>query len=314
MTLIKFLKQIFEQAGRDKVGQLSAAFAYGTIFSLGPLLLVLISVIGLVYGQAAAEGQLYSQLEGVVGADTASMIQDMVANMHAAGNGILAIVIGAVGMLLGAAGITSQLQNSFNAILGVVPDPNGGIKRTIYVKVKNIFLVLSAGILLTVSILASAILTGVGETVQDNLGFPAFTLEILNNVLSLGMLTGSMYLIYRVLPDVVIPKKITFATAVMVAVLFVIGKIILTMIIGNNGTANAYGAAAALISLLLWVYYMGQIIFMGAEGMQVYGFNKSVDYKPKKFSYKRATFHLDGNTFHTRLAEAWLRGFRKRRS
>ena len=140
MTIVGFIKDVFQSFGKDKVGQLSAAFAYSALFSIGPLLLVLVSVIGFIYGERATQGQLASQLSGTFGPDTAKTLQNVIAHTHQSGGGVLALVIGIIGMLLGAAGITTQLQNSFNSILCVVPDPKGGIKRTIYVKVRMPYL------------------------------------------------------------------------------------------------------------------------------------------------------------------------------
>ena len=136
-------------------------------------------------------------------------------------------------------------------------------------------------------------------------------LELANNLLSLAILTSILYLIYRVIPDVVVPKRVVLSTAAVITTLFVIGKIVLGIIIGRNGTASAYGAAASLITLLLWIYYSGQILFIGAEGIKVYGNLHSLDYRPKKFNLKRTTIHIDGSHGAAALTGAWVRGFKK---
>jgi membrane protein len=311
MAFYSFPKQVVQGMGNAKIGQLSAAFAYGAIFSIGPLLIVLISIIGFVYGQQASQGELLSKLSGTVGPDAAKTIQNLVAHTHKSGDGVFALIIGSIGALLGAAGITSQLQNAFNSILGVVPDPRGGIKRTIYVKVKNAALVVLAGVVVIVSLVISAILTGLGGKLQHQYGTPTVLLEMANNLLSLVILSAILYLLYRTVPDLVIPKKIAAGTALSITCLFVVGKFILAIIIGRNGTASAYGAAATLITLLLWIYYSGQILFIGALGMRVYGANHSLEYKSKKFSLKRTTVHIDGGKVKGSLVEAWVRGFNK---
>lgn len=308
---IGFVKQVLEEIGKAKVGQLSAAFAYGAIFSIAPLLLVLISIIGLVYGPEAAQGELIKKLSGTVGPETAKTIQSVIANTHSSGNGILALVIGSIGALLGAAGITTQLQNAFNTILGVVPDPKGGIKRTLYVKAKNAVLVLAGGLVVLVSLVVSTIIAGLGDKLQEQFGIPTILLELANTSLSLGILVLILYLLYRTVPDIIIPKRIVAVTGLYVTLLFILGKFILAYVIGSNGTASAYGAAATLITLLLWIYYSGQILFVGAIGMKVYGINHSLDYKPKRLSLKRTTLHVDGGTVKGGLAEAWVRGFNK---
>lgn len=312
MAWFRFIKQVLEAYTQDKIGQLSAAFAYGAIFSIGPLLLVLISAVGFIFGEQAVQGKLFSELSGIVGAETAETLQKAVAETHQSGGSTIALVVGTAGLLLGAAGITSQLQNSFNTILGVVPDPKSGLKRTAYVKLKNILLVLLGGLVVAASVVASTLIVGLGDRVQSELGIPAVVLELLNNLVSLSIMMLILYLVYRVLPDVHIPRLLVLKTAFVIALLFLLGKIILGFIIGNNGTASAYGAAASLVTLLLWVYYSGQILFIGAEGIKVYGQNHYLTFKPKKFSLKRTTIHVDSDSLKGRLIEAWTRGYNRK--
>lgn len=311
MAIVGFIKSVFQSFGKDKVGQLSAAFAYSALFAIGPLLLVLVSIIGFIYGERATQGQLATQLSGIFGPDTAKTLQNVVAHTHQSGGGVLALVIGIIGMLLGAAGITTQLQSSFNTILSVVPDPKGGIKRTIYVKLKNALLVIAGGIVVAASLVISALLVGLGTRIQNQIGTPPLLLELVNNLLSLGILTSILYLVYRVVPDVIIPRRVALSAAALITILFVIGKIVLGIIIGRNSTASAYGAAASLITLLLWINYSGQILFIGAEGIKIYGKIHSLQYRPKKFNLKRTTIHIDGSHGVTGLAGAWVRGFKK---
>jgi membrane protein len=311
MAVFAFLKQILHEFSKDKVGQLSAAFAYGAVFSIAPLLLLLISIAGFIFGEQAAQGKLFSELSGTVGASTAKTIQNVVIHTHHSSKGTLALVTGTIGSLLAAAGLTTQLQSSFNTILCVVPDPKGGIKRTIYVEVKNVALVVLGGILIAASVVASAIIIGLGNKLQQHTGLSPTLLEIINSAVSLTVFAGILYLVYRVLPDVIIPRKVALSAAFIVALLFLVGKIVLGIVIGKNGTASAYGAAASLVTLLLWVYYSGQILFIGAEGMKVYGNNHSLNYRPKRLSLKRRVFVIDSGGFGGRLVEAWVRGFKK---
>ena len=313
MPLIKFIKQILAEFGKDKVGQLSAAFAYISLFALAPLMLVLISIAGFVFGERAVEGRLYSSLRDAVGPNTASSIQQAVAHTHTSGRGGVALIIGIVGTLLAATALTNQLQNAFNVIFRAVPDPRGGIKHTIYTKVKNIVLLVAGAIVVAASVAVSILVTSLGKTAENHLGLPAFSAELVNAVASLLVFVIILYLIYRVLPDVVIPRKVVLTVAVIVGLLFLVGKIILGVIIGRNGTASAYGAAGSLIALLLWFYYSGQILFLGAEGIKVYGHNHSLTYQPKKFTQKRQTAHADTQgRFSTRFVEGFMRGFRRK--
>lgn len=311
MPFIKFAKTVFSEFGEDKVGQLSAAFAYVTVFSIGPLLLVLISILSFVYGERAAQGQLYGQLASAVGPNTAKTLQNVVAHSHQSGSGP-AFVLGVVGVLFGAAAITSQLQNAFNTIFKIVPDPaSSGVRRTIYVKFKNILITLLAGAAVTVSVIVSALVNGVGDGLNSYISLPPGSVELINSVVSMAVFVLILYALYRIVPDAHIPRKVVLATSLIVALLFLIGKIILGFIIGRNGTASAYGAAASLVTLLLWVYYCAQILMLGAEGMKVYGFNNDLVYRPKKHNLKRDTIHIDHHGLPGRLTESFSRGFKK---
>jgi membrane protein len=291
VKLFKFVKQVFQEFEQDKAGQMSAAFAYTAIFAIGPLLLVLISIVGFIYGEKAASGQLFNSLKDVVGLDAAKTIQDVVANTHQSGKNVLAFAVGVVVSLLAAAALTSQLQNSFNNIFRIVPDPKAGIKRIIYVRLKNILILASGGVILVASTVLSAVASGLGHRVQNTT--PTGTIEAINTAVSLLVFIGILYLLYRVLPDVHIPRRIVICTAVAVSLLFMLGKIVLGFVIGRNGTASAYGAAASLVVLLLWFYYSAQILILGAEGMKVYGLRHSLVYKPKLYNLKRRSFNID---------------------
>jgi membrane protein len=166
VKLFKFIKQIFSEFGQHKAGQMSAAFAYTAVFAIGPLLLVAISIIGIIYGERAANGQLSASLSGAFGPSTAKTLEGTIAHAHQGGGGILALTVGIVGLLLAAIGLTNQLQNSFDNIFSVVPDPKGGIKRTIYVKLKNIILLIMGGAVIAASLVLSAVISGLGHPAQ----------------------------------------------------------------------------------------------------------------------------------------------------
>jgi membrane protein len=315
VNLVKFLKQVFGQLGQDKAGVLSAAFAYTAIFAIAPLLLILISIVGFIFGERAASGELYSHLSSVVGPDSAKTIQGAIAHTHASGAGGVAFIVGVIGSLLAAAGLASQMQNAFDTIFNAVPDPKAGIKKTIYTRLKNVLLVIAAGLVIVASVVLSAVVSGLGHKAKQQLGLPAPALEAVNSAVSLIIFVAMLYLIYKVLPNVFIPRKIVLVASAIVSFLFLVGKIILGFVIGRNGTASAYGAAASLIVILLWFYYAAQILLVGAEGMKVYGQQNNLVYKAKKYTLKRQSINFDlKNDLPGTVIEKFMQGFKNKKN
>lgn len=312
MSLLRFLKQVIDEFGRDRAGQLSAAFSYVTIFAIAPMLLVAISVIGFFFGQKAVEGQLLGRLQEVVGSEAADTIQQAIINTYNSPNNLLAFVIGSVATILIAAALTTQLQNAFDTIFSVITDPKAGIKQIIYIRLKNAVVLIAGSLVIAISVLIGALISGLGTRLQDYLGIPGFTLQLLNIGVSFAVFVFILYLIYRVLPDVYLPRKVVLYTSLIIGVLFLVGKLVLGIIIGRNGAAGAYGAAASLIILLLWFYYTAQILFVGAEGMKVYLNNRGHIYKSKRYTLRQKTINITAkNDLRGRAAEGFAHNFTK---
>ena len=258
---------------------------------------------------------MFSQLSGTVGPETAKSLQSAVAHTHQSANGGLALVLGGLGVLLASAALTTQLQNAFNIIFGVVPASGGGIKktiyRTLYVKAKNILVIVVGGLVVAASVLASTLISGLGSKVQDQFGLPAFTLQIVNNLASLLIFTCLLYLIYKLIPDLKVPHRVVLMASLVVALLFIFGKILLGIIIGNNGTASAYGAAASLVTLLLWIYYSAEILFLGAEGIKVYAQHHGMLLDTKKFNVKQQSVEINTGGYKSKWLQAFSNGYKK---
>jgi membrane protein len=312
MNLFKFCKKVYGEFSEDKGGTLSAAFAYFAVFAIAPVLLILISIVGFVFGEKAASGQLYANLSDWVGPNGAKSIQSAVTHAHLSGGGIIALMLGAVGTILAAVGLANQLQNSFDIIFDAVPDPKSSIKRTIYTKIKNLVLLAAAGLVLVISVVLSAVVSAVGSRIQGHFNVSPLAIESMNTLVSFCIFVAILYLIYKFLPDVFIPRKIVLTTAVVIGLLFMVGKIVLGIVIGRNATASAYGAAASLIVLLLWFYYSAQILLLGAEGIKVYGDNQALVYKAKKYTLKRRTLNVDlEDNLLGRAIEKFAQGVKK---
>lgn len=311
--MFSFVKRLFSEFGRDKAGQMSAAFAYVAIFAIGPLLLILVSIVGFIYGPDAAAGKLYDQLSSVMGDSAAKSLQSLIANTASSGKNVFALVIGTIGLLLAATALTNQLQNSFNSIFRAAPDPGAGIKKTIYTKLKNIILLVIACLAVAASFVITALANWLGQNIDKHIGLPSFWLEFLNTILSLLVFASILYLIYRVLPDVEIPPKVVLVSSLVVSALFLIGKLILGIVIGRNSTASAYGAAGSVIVLLLWFYYSAQILLVGAEGIKVYAQDHAMGLPPKRFAVKRHSFEINAKKdVRGRVFEAFARGYKSK--
>ena len=255
----------------DQAPSLGAALAYYTVFSLAPLLIIAIAIAGLVFGQEAAQGQIFEQLRGLIGEESGKAMQDMVQNANAKpATGVVATLVGVATLLFGASGVFGQLQTSLNTIWEVQPKPGRGILGILRDRVLSFGFILVIGFLLLVSLLLTA---GIALLAQWFGGiFPGMEAlaQVLNFVLSLALITLLFAMIFKFLPDAKIAWHDVWIGAFITAMLFTVGKFALGLYLGKSGVGSSYGAAGSLIILLLWVYYSSQILFFGAEFTQVY--------------------------------------------
>jgi membrane protein len=265
------LKESFKEWNDDDALSLGAALAYYTIFSLAPMLLIAISVAGLVFGREAAQGELVGQMRGLVGQQGAEAIQTMVANAGKQGSGgVLGTIIGIVTILFGATGVFAQLQSSLNKIWNVEAKPGKGIWSFLRNRILSFGMVLGIGFLLLVSLAVSAAIAALDTYVTGLFPAAEVVIGIVTAVFGLAVITVLFAMIFRYLPDVKIAWKDVWTGAAVTSVLFLIGKVLIGLYLGNSTVASTYGAAGSLVILLLWIYYSTQILFFGAEITQVY--------------------------------------------
>ena len=270
-TIWSLLKQSASEWSSDGASVLAAALAYYTIFALAPLLIIVISVAGLVFGQGQARQELLDQISQTVGSDAAGVIGTMLTNTSEAGSGILATVIGAAILIVGATGLFAQLQNALNKVWNVKPKPSAGILHMITVRLLSLGMVLVIGFLLLVSLLLSAALSVISGYFQGLLPGGDTIWQVINFLLSIFVITLLFALIFKYLPDVKIAWRDVWVGAFVTALLFSLGKFLIGFYIGTSSASSTYGAAGSLVVLLLWVYYSAQILLFGAEFTQVYG-------------------------------------------
>ncbi len=266
---LKLFKQSYTDFSNDNAQRLGAALAYYTIFSIAPLLLIAIAIAGLVFGREAVQGQVVGQLQHTLGPSTAGALQDMIRHAAKPKSGTVATIIGVITLLLGASGVFQQLKQALNTIWNVEP-PKGGIMLTIRRNLFSMSMVLGVGFLLLVSLVIDAAINAAGHYASNALPGGAALWEIVQLIVSLGIVTVLFALIFRYVPDTRVDWRDVWYGSVFTAVLFIVGKFALGLYIGRGSVGSSYGAAGSLIVLLLWVYWSAQILFFGAEFTQVY--------------------------------------------
>lgn len=266
-----FTKEMFSSFSDDNVMSRAASLAYYTVFSLAPILVIIITVAGWFLGQEALEGQLFGQLKGLLGAEAASTIQTMVANVSKSEAGTVATILSIATLIFGATGVFNELKLSLNQIWDVKAKPKNGIWFMIRERLLSFTMVLSLGFLLLVTLVVNAVVAVVGNFVASLLPeIGEVAIHVFNAVLSIGISTLLFAAIFKGLPDVKIKYSDVWKGALFTSVLFTVGKFLIGLYIGQSDIGGTYGAAGSLVVILLWVYYSSVILFLGAEFTYVY--------------------------------------------
>jgi len=266
----KLLSATYTKWAKDHAQSLGAALAFYAVFSLAPLLLIVIAIAGSVFGQEAAQGQIIGQIQGLVGEESANAIQSMIEEARKPAAGIIATVLAMVMLLLGATGVFAQLQEALNTIWSVEEKPGEGLWKLLKDRFVSLMAVLGTGFLLLISLIISAGLSAIGAALGNFLPVPGFLLQIINFFVSFAIVTLLFAMIYKLLPDISIQWGDVWIGAIIASLLFTIGKFLIGLYLGTSGVTSTYGAAGSLITVLLWVYYSSLIFFLGAEFTQVY--------------------------------------------
>jgi len=250
----------------DRAASMGAALSYYTVFSIAPLLLIVISVAGLVFGEEAARGAIVGQLQGLLGDDAAATLQEMLQHTAETDTGVIGTIVGLVLLLVGATTVFAELQDDLNRIWKVPERAKPkGLWGWIRARILSFGLILAIGFVLVASLVASAAIAAVGKWGGGLVGAWETVAHLVEVVVSFGLLTVVFAVMYRFLPDVKIAWRDVWIGAAVTALLFSVGKFLIGLYIGKSGTASAYGAAGSLVVMLLWVYYSSQIFLFGAE-------------------------------------------------
>lgn len=251
--------------------KLSASLAYYTVFSLAPLLILVISLAGLFLGHDAITNSLYPQIKGYVGADAALQIQEMLKKLELSGKTGIAVVIGIFTLMLGASSIFIEIQDSLNTIWRVKAKPKKGWVKMLQNRFISFSLIVSLGFLLLVSLILNLLILAVSNKLQHFLpGITIWVIDGVNIAISFFVISLLFGIIFKVLPDVKIRWRDVRSGAFFTAVLFMIGRYVIGLYIEYSAKTSTYGAAGSIIVILLWIYYTAAILYIGAEFTQVY--------------------------------------------
>jgi membrane protein len=264
------LKTTATQWITDKCPQLGAALAYFTVFSLAPLVLILLAFFGLFFGSDHARDKIIEQLQYMIDPSGIQVIKDIATSASKPQSGILATLLGIIVGLFGASGVFGQLQEALNTIWGVKAKPGAGISAFLRARFLSFAMVAGVCFLLLVSLTVESVLRGLSTYLQNLLPGGHILALVLFLILDVGVVIALFAMIFRFLPDVKIAWRDVWIGASLTGLLFVLGKFILGLYLGSGAAGSAYGAASSLITLLLWIYYSAQILLFGAEFTQVY--------------------------------------------
>lgn len=243
----------------------AASLAFFTVFSIAPVVIVAVTIVGLVLGEQAATGKIMSQLQEVIGHDAAQFVQGAVMSARIEQSGIWPTVVGITLILVGATTVFAQMQKSLNAIWEVLPSPTrNSIVLLVKARMLSLTVVLAFGFILLVSLLISVVLRAVMTFAQGWLPVPGFVLGALDVLLALAVVTLLFAAIFRILPDVVLAWSDVWVGAFVTAVLFTLGRSLIALYLAQTATHSAYGAAGSLVLLLMWVNYSSLIMLFGA--------------------------------------------------
>jgi len=266
----KLLVETANQFIDDKGLKMAAALSYYAAFSLGPLLMIAISITGIFFGEDAARGEISRQITYLVGPDSAEMIESIIEGASNKTTGIIAGIVSILFLVLGSVGVFLELQESLNIIWGVELKPGRGIWGFIKNRLISFSMVIATGFLMMVSLLINSIIYLLYNFLNDYFEHILPASEVINIITSFIIITLMFAMIFKYLPDVIISWKYVWFGAIITSLLFAVGKYFIGLYLGNSAYSSTYGAAASLVIMFIWIYYSGIILFFGAEFTQVY--------------------------------------------
>ena len=269
--VFSFLKHVIHEFIDDKALKFSASLSYYTIFSIAPFLAIIIAFTSFFFNKESIQGELYPQINQLVGHDAALQIQQMITNIHVSKNSGFATVVSFIVLIVGATGIFSEIQDSINHIWGLKSKPKRGLIKMVLNRLISFSLIISLGFLLMVSLLLNTVVGAMSKQLLKLLpSNGVYLVDILNDCLMFILLSLLFGIIFKVLPDAKIKWKDVMVGAITTAILFMIGKFCIGFYLGHSNLGIVYGTAGSIIIVMLWVYYSAVILYFGATFTKVY--------------------------------------------
>lgn len=269
--IFSIVRQVFKEFSADNIVKYSASLAYYTVFSIAPLIVVITTLFGFLFGKEAMEGQVYSHLNSLVGSKAAIQIQDIIKNIHLEGNNFFATVVSIVILLIGATSIFGEIQDSINKIWGLRVKPNKVWWKLILTRLLSFSLILSIGLIMLVSLILNAIISAFGKFIGEFIkNYSVYFIQVTEFLLSFLVTAFLFSLIFKILPDAKVKWRDVFFGGVFTAIFFTLGKLGISFYLSRSNLTSLYGAAGSLIILMVWVYYSSIILYLGAEFTKVF--------------------------------------------
>jgi len=267
----KVIKKAAVEFNDDNGFKLAASLSYSTIFAIGPLLIVVISLAGIFYGHDAVQGRIYHQIRGLVGERAAVEIQDIIKNIQATRHTIAGAIIGGAVLLIGATSVFTEIQGSINYMWSIMAKPKKGWLKLLMNRLLSFSLIVAFGFISLVGLVINSLMDLLSEYLKRYFSnFTVYFFYTVNLVLTLAAVTLLFTIIFKVLPDAIIRWKDAFVGAVFTGLLFILGKFLIGIYLGNSNIGVMYGTAASIVVILVWVYYSSIILYFGAEFTEVY--------------------------------------------
>jgi membrane protein len=267
----KAMKKAAVDFNDDNAFKLAASLSYSMIFSIAPFLIVAISLTGIIWGEKAAEGQVYEQIKGLVGASPAQQIQDIITNIQRSHHTVAGAIVGGAILLIGATGVFTEIQGSINYMWNILAKPKKGWLKFLINRVISFSLIVAFGFISMVSLVVNSLMDLLGDYLKRYFThFTVYFFYTVNLVLTLAVIILLFMIIFRILPDAIISWKDAFIGAVFTGLLFILGKLLISLYLSHSSIGALYGAAASMMLILTWVYYSSIILYYGAEFTRAY--------------------------------------------